>query len=146
MAKATSLRRLYLALSGLVLLAILAVACCCALAPSPDMKSIPWLPLGVARWADTEPTFRNFPAFAAFGFFAALFSFVWMRSVSAAWAFYSMFLVALFSVGLELLQLMIPARCFDRSDIAWSITGAFAGSVSAFFLCLLFVEIFSRRA
>jgi VanZ family protein len=99
----------------------------------------------LARWADSEPTFRNFPAFAVLSFAATLFSFLWTRSVSAASAFHAQVFVSVFSVVLEILQFWLPGRSFDRVDIAWSITGAFAGSVAAFYLCRSAAGIFFRR-
>ena len=138
-------RQILFLLLGSFLAAIVLVAGACALAPSPDMKSLSWMPRFVARWADAEPTFRNFPAFAMLAFAATLFFFLWARSVSAASAFYAMFSVSLFSIALEVVQLKLPGRFFDPLDMAWSITGAFAGSTLGFFLCLLPVALFSRR-
>jgi len=130
---------------GFFLAGIVLAAAACALAPSPDMKSLAWLPRFVARWADAEPTFRNFPAFAALAFVATLFFFLSARSVTADSAFYAMFLVSIFSITLELVQLKLPGRFFDPLDIAWSITGSFAGSSAGFFLGLLLAALFSRR-
>jgi hypothetical protein len=138
-------RRSFILLLGFFLAGIVLVAATCALAPSPDMKSLAWLPRFLARWADAEPTFRNFPAFAALAFIATLFFFRLARSVTAGLAFYSMFLVSLFSVMLEVVQLKLPSRSFDPLDIAWSITGSFAGSSAGFFLCQLLAAFFSRR-
>ena len=138
-------RRLFILVLGFLLAGIVLTAATCALAPSPDMKSLAWLPRFVARWADAEPTFRNFPAFAVLDFVATLFFFLLARSVAAGLAFYSMFLVSLFSVMLEVVQLKLPGRFFDPLDIAWSITGAFTGSSAGFFLCLLLTAFFSRR-
>ena len=135
----------FILLLGFFLAGIVLAAATCALAPSPDMKSLAWLPRFLARWADAEPTFRNFPAFAALAFVATLFFFLLARSVTAGLAFYSMFLVSLFSVMLEFVQLKLPSRSFDPLDIAWSITGSFAGSSAGFFLCQLLAAFFSRR-
>ena len=30
----------------------------------PRMSVVPWIPNMIARWADSEPTFRNFPPYA----------------------------------------------------------------------------------
>jgi hypothetical protein len=138
-------RRSFILLLGFFLAGIVLAAATCALAPSPDMKSLAWLPRFLARWADAEPTFRNFPAFAALAFVATLFFFLLVRSVTAGLAFYSMFLVSLFSVMLEVVQLKLPSRSFDPLDIAWSITGSFAGSSAGFFLCQLLAAFLSRR-
>lgn len=138
-------RLVLLALVGSVLFVIGIVACRCALASSPDMKSISWLPRSLARWADTEPTFRNFPAFAVLSFAATLFSFLLVRSVSAASAFHALIVVSAFSVVLEFSQFWLPGRCFDRLDIAWSVTGALSGAVAAFFLGLAWAGIVVRR-
>jgi VanZ family protein len=138
-------RRFFMLVLGFFLAGIVLAAAACALAPSPDMKSLTWLPRFVARWADAEPTFRNFPAFAALAFVATLFFFLSARSVTADSAFYAMFLVSIFSITLELVQLKLPGRFFDPLDIAWSITGSFAGSSAGFFLGLLLAALFSRR-
>ncbi len=138
-------RRFFMLVLGFFLAGIVLAAAACALAPSPDMKSLTWLPRFVARWADAEPTFRNFPAFAALAFVATLFFSLWARSASGAAAFYAMFLVSLFSLALEIIQLKLPGRFFDPLDIAWSITGSFAGSSAGFFLSLFLAALFSRR-
>jgi hypothetical protein len=94
-------QRFFMLVLGFFLAGIVLAAAACALAPSPDMKSLTWLPRFVARWADAEPTFRNFPAFAALAFVATLFFSFWARSASGAAAFYAMFLVSLFSLALS---------------------------------------------
>ena len=48
---------------ALVLLGALVFAC--VVSPSPNMKDLGWMPRNLANWADLNPTFRNFPAFAA---------------------------------------------------------------------------------
>ena len=138
-------RRFFMLVLGFCLAGIVLAAAACALAPSPAMKSLSWLPRCVARWADAEPTFRNFPAFAVLAFVDTLFFFLSARSASGAAAFYAMFLVSLFSLTLEMIQLKLPGRFFDPLDIAWSITGSFAGSSAGFFLGLLLAALFSRR-
>ena len=45
----------------------------------------------------------------------------------------------------EIIQLKLPGRFFDPLDIAWSITGSFAGSSAGFFLSLFLAALFSRR-
>lgn len=138
-------RRFFLFVFGFLFVGMVLAAAACALAPSPDMKSLAWMPRSVARWADAEPTFRNFPAFAVLAFVVTLFLYSWARSVSGAAAFYAMFLVSLFSLVLEMIQLKLPDRFFDPLDIAWSITGSFAGSSAGFFLYRLLGLFLSRR-
>jgi len=132
-------------LVGGAFIGLLLLTSICALAPSPDMKSIAFLPRLVARWADMEPTFRNFPAFAFLAFTATLFWFLWKRVVCAAGAFYSMLWVSVFSITLELIQLRLPGRFFDTADIAWSITGVVAGTAVAYFLSLGMAALFFHR-
>ena len=54
-------------------------------------------------------------------------------------AFFCSIAVSLFGVLLEYLQIWLPARVFDPYDIAWSIAGAFAGSVLAFSVSIFLI-------
>ena len=115
----------------------------CALAQSPDLRQIPWLPSAIASWANDYPAFRNFPAFGfvAMSLYFCVFS--WLQQVHPKRLFGVAFLfsivVSLFGVLLECLQLFLPARVFDPYDILWSIAGTFAGSILAFSvsICLI---------
>lgn len=99
------------------------------------MRALEWLPKGVAAWADANPTFRNFPAFALLGFLGCIVvdAIPWeLRKKSPlAKAFAVALLIAAAGVALEFLQLRIHGRFFDPNDIAWSVSGAFAGTVAA---------------
>jgi hypothetical protein len=126
----------------IVLFAILATIHC-ALAPSPDLHHIPWLPNAIATWANEYPSFRNFPAFGvvAMSFYFCVFSWIKKhhpRRLFGA-AFFCSIAVSLFGVLLECLQIWLPTRFFDPYDILWSIAGAFAGSILAFLvsICLI---------
>ena len=55
-----SMRFLLTTLSLLILAAIVWLT----LETSPRMTAVPWIPRFIARWADAEPTFRNFPPYA----------------------------------------------------------------------------------
>lgn len=114
---------------GLGVLAILVIWC--ALAPTPDMKALAWIPQPVARWADSEPTFRNFPAFAALALVAGLAVRVLVGILSIQLVAAVAIVTSVFGVLLELVQLVLPRRHFDPEDIVWTIIGAVAGAVLA---------------
>ena len=115
----------------------------CALAPSPDLHHIRWLPNAIATWANEYPAFRNFPAFGVLAMSLYFCVFSWLQQVHPkrllGLALLCSIVVSLFGVLLECLQLFLPARVFDPYDIAWSIAGAFAGSILAFSvsICLI---------
>jgi N-acetylglucosaminyldiphosphoundecaprenol N-acetyl-beta-D-mannosaminyltransferase len=120
------------AITGLGVLAILVVWC--AMAPTPDMKALAWIPMPLARWADSEPTFRNFPAFAGLALVAGLA----LRTILGRSSIRQMAGVAVltsaFGAVLELLQLGLPQRHFDPDDIFWTIAGAVTGAATAWLL------------
>ena len=122
-------RLFFVAVPGLILAALAIVASICALSPSPEMKSLLWLPPSLASWADLQPTFRNFPAFGAISLFATLFAHGLFRSVTVFCAVSVTLLVSVFSTVLEAMQLFIPSRYFEWADIGWSIAGAGAGTL-----------------
>jgi hypothetical protein len=107
----------------------------CALVSSPDLHNVPWLPKAIATWANEYPAFRNFPAFGvvAMSFYFCVLSclehFHLRRLLGLA--FFCSIVVSIFGVLLECLQILLPTRFFDPYDIAWSIAGAFAGSILA---------------
>ena len=115
----------------------------CALASSPDLHLIPWLPKAIATWANECPAFRNFPAFGVVAMSLYFCVFSWFkkphRQRLIGLAFFCSIVVSLFGVLLECLQIWLPTRFFDPYDIAWSIAGAFAGSILAFSvtICLI---------
>ena len=115
----------------------------CALAPSPDLHHIPWLPNAIATWANDYPAFRNFPAFGVVAMSLYFCVFSWLQQVHPkrlfGVAFFTSIAVSLFGVLLECLQIWLPARVFDPYDIAWSIAGAFAGSILAFLVSMSLV-------
>ena len=126
----------------IVLFAILATIHC-ALAQSPDLQQIPWLPRAIASWANDYPAFRNFPAFGVVAMSLYFCVFSWLQQVHPkrllGLALLCSIGVSLFGVLLECLQIWLPTRFFDPYDIAWSIAGAFAGSILAFSvsICLI---------
>jgi hypothetical protein len=113
----------------------------CALATSPDLQQINWIPSVIASWANSYPSFRNFPAFAvvAMSLFFCVFSCLQKPHPPKHFGlvFFCSIVVSLFGVLLECLQIWLPARVFDPYDIAWSVTGAFAGSCLAFSVSIL---------
>ncbi len=117
-----------------VFVAAFAIVFVCATAPSPSIRNLEWIPKGVAAWADANPAFRNFPAFALLGFLGclAMDAVPWelRKKPCLAKAFAVSAVVSAAGVALELLQLRIHGRFFDPNDIAWSLGGAFAGTVA----------------
>ena len=105
----------------------------CALAPSPNMREVIWIPSWLGEWADRNGNFRNFPVFAAL---AALLFFVftfYQRLVTryGRWrlAFSAFLVTALLGASLEVAQLLfLPNRHFDWADIGWLAAGAFVGA------------------
>jgi hypothetical protein len=116
-------------LFGLILLGALVLVC--VMSPSPNMKDPHWIPRGLAAWADANPAFRNFPAFAALSLSATFALGFGRNSKPVHSAFFAAFAVSVFGTVMEVLQIWIPGRFFDPNDIAWSVSGAFAGSVLA---------------
>jgi VanZ family protein len=101
------------------------------------------LPNAIATWANEYPAFRNFPAFGVVAMSLYFCVFSWLQQVLPkrllALALFCSIMVSLFGVLLECLQIWLPTRFFDPYDIAWSIAGAFAGSILAFSvsICLI---------
>ena len=87
----------------------------------------------LVRWADSEPTFRNFPPYAAATLLSTLCALAWIRPRTQAHSLLTILGMLVFwtllGTGLELAQLWIPYRKFDLMDIAWSAAGALAGSL-----------------
>lgn len=111
----------------------------CAMAPSPDLVRITWMPVWLGKWADANPTFRNFPAFAVLGFVFFVVGIAFFQRVPPFFlAILSAFSASVVAVCLEVLQLALPGRFFDSADIFWSVAGAITGaSLSALFDKLL---------
>ena len=121
-----------LAILGLGVLTVLVIWC--AIAPTPDMKALAWIPRPLARWADSEPTFRNFPAFVALALVAGLTLRVILERTSIRLMSGVAIITGAFGTLLEFLQLWLPQRHFDPEDIIWTIIGAVAGAAAAWFL------------
>jgi hypothetical protein len=113
----------------------------CALAKSPAMVEICWMPVWLGKWADDYPIFRNFPAFALLSFLVTLL----LAGLSATQRALTLLAITIVSaigasligVGLEFAQLWIPERSFDLLDIAWTLAGAITGALLAIPLLLL---------
>ena len=128
------------------LLALLSILLCVAIAlvtleTSPRMTAVPWIPRFIARWADAEPTFRNFPPYALATLLSTLTALTWIRPrtrrrgllvILGMLCFW-----ALLGTGLECAQLWLPYRKFDLLDITWSVVGALAGSTLSLFWLLV---------
>ncbi len=119
----------------LVLAGVFGVVLWCALAPSPDLVNIEWMPRWIGKWADANPTFRNFPAFGilAMGFYAAGFAWFDPRrgAGQCALAFIGAVTASFAAVAMEVAQVRLPGRFFDPDDIAWSMAGALTGAFVA---------------
>jgi hypothetical protein len=119
-------------LTFLILAVVFGVVLWCAIAPSPDLVKIEWMPRWIGKWADANPTFRNFPAFGilAMVFYAA--GFAWFDPArgagQCALAFIAAVTASFAAVAMEVAQVRLPGRFFDPDDIAWSMAGALAGA------------------
>jgi hypothetical protein len=126
--------------------ALLAAIVYCALAPSSHMRELWFIPEWLGRWADRNPTFRNFPAFALLS--AAMFaawSLVRPLPAAPAWDWRVVFganinrmlacalVVGLLGVALEFLQPHFRLRPREPSllDVSWSVAGAFVGAFAS---------------
>ncbi len=90
------------------------------LRPSSILSEIPWLPRGVASWADSYGRFRNFPAYAIL---AVPFMIVCNGRRARFRAFRWL---ALFGAAVEAAQYFIPTRWCEWEDVAWSWAGLLA--------------------
>ncbi len=122
-------------------LALLAAIATCALAPSPNMREMAWIPSWLGEWADRNGNFRNMPVFAAL---AALLFFVvalYQRLVTRCgrWriALGVFIATALLGASLEVAQLLLPGRHADPMDLLWMTLGAFVGSFTVASACVL---------
>ncbi len=119
----------------LVLAVVFGVVLWCALAPTPDLVNIEWMPRWIGKWADANPTFRTFPAFGilAMVFYAAGFAWFDPRrgAGQCALGFIAAVTAAFAAVVMEVAQVRLPGRFFDPNDIAWSMAGALTGAFVA---------------
>jgi hypothetical protein len=118
-------------LALLCILLVVAIALV-TLATLPQMTTVSWIPKFVSRWADAEPTFRNFPPYALATLLSTLTALTWIRPRTRT---HGLLIIlgmlcfwALLGTGLECAQLWLPYRKFDLLDIAWSVVGTLAGS------------------
>jgi hypothetical protein len=81
---------------------------------SPRLVQLAWLPRGLTRWADHHGIARNVVGFFFFGV-------VCFTLVGRRWP--QVLLAAVFATVLEVAQLWIPHRFFDRKDIYASLLG-----------------------
>jgi glycopeptide antibiotics resistance protein len=131
--------RFFLSTLSLLLLAAIVWV---TLASLPQMTTVPWIPNWLAKWADSEPTFRNFPPYAIATLLSTLTALAWIRPRTRRQGLLVILgmlcLWTLLGTGLECAQLRLPYRKFDLLDITWSVVGALAGSVLSL-LCLLVI-------
>jgi glycopeptide antibiotics resistance protein len=127
---ANSLKFVFFALA----LALLAAILICALASSPNMREMWWIPEWVGDWADRNGNFRNMPVFAVF---TALLFFVFsaFRLPTAnrilPTALRAAVCASALGVALEALQLLLPNRHADPMDLLWMTLGASVGAFGA---------------
>lgn len=95
------------------------------------MRTQQWIPPAVAKWADNNPTFRNFPVFALVGFLAAGAIGMPGRLSIPVSVLGAAVVAGMFGTALEVAQIWLRGRFFDPNDIAWSVSGAFAGALAA---------------
>ena len=121
--------RYLLALLSILLFIAIALE---TLATLPQMTTVSWIPKFISRWADAEPTFRNFPPYALATLLSTLTALAWIRPRTRIHGLLIILgmlcLWALLGTGLECAQLWLPYRKFDLLDITWSVVGALAGS------------------
>ena len=121
--------RYLLALLSILLFVAIALV---TLETSPQMTMVSWIPKFISRWADAEPTFRNFPPYALATLLSTLTALTWIRPRTRT---HGLLIIlgmlcfwTLLGTGLECAQLWLPYRKFDLLDITWSVVGALAGS------------------
>lgn len=85
-----------------------------SLRASSSLRTVPWMPGHLGRWADTNGILRNTVAFLALGLLAFGLLGRGRRIVAA---------LAAFAVAIEVPQIWIPTRIFDWRDIAASLAG-----------------------
>lgn len=135
-----SLVKLLKLTSLLVALLLAAAIAWASLSGSPFMQSIPWIPDFIARWADRNPNFRNFPAFGllSFALFTATLLLRDKQIPLVRTALICTLITILLAALFELLQLALPNRSADWRDILWSALGALTATLlPAFILKLL---------
>ena len=121
--------RYLLALLSILLVVAIALV---TLETSPQMTMVFWIPKFISRWADAEPTFRNFPPYAIATLLSTLTALTWIRPRTRTHGLLMilgmLFFWTLLGTGLECVQLWLPYRKFDLLDISWSVVGALTGS------------------
>lgn len=113
-ASSPPLRRWLPVVGVLVLIAAALLFMFFAWRSSPRLGQLHWLPRDLTRWADRHGVARNVVGFFALGSLAfALMGRRWPQVL----------LVSVFATALEVAQLWIPHRIFDRKDIYASLLG-----------------------
>jgi len=98
-----------------------------SLRSSPYLGDVTWLPVGLARWADSRQgeDIRTAVPFVLLGVCAGWAGRKWHAKVR-----FVTFLLML-PLGVEVAQLMIPSRTGSMKDVVWGWAGGIAGLLIA---------------
>ncbi len=91
-----------------------------SLRSSPAISTVWWMPAVIAHWADSNGRFDNFPAYGLMGVPFFLIASTFRRQ---AW---TIAILSLLIVSLELTQLALPMRHCDIWDMFWGCLGLLA--------------------
>ncbi len=97
--------------------ASVAAICYLALKPSPSIQNVPLMPRALGRWFEQEDFFCNVSGFFVLTVVIHATFARWRREAAGAVAWRALGLAVLVA-GLEIAQLWLPKRVFDRHDIA----------------------------
>jgi hypothetical protein len=109
-----------------------------SLRSSPAISTVRWIPRFIANWADRHGRFDNFPAYGMMGvpFF--------MTNPTLRRQLWSIVILSLFIVSLELAQLAIPTRHCDIWDMFWGSMGLVAAWADCEVLKIFRINIVSK--
>lgn len=104
-----------------VALVVGGIGCACAIylcwRPTGQISTVPWIPTGVAEWADRHGRFRNLPAYFLL---ACPFLVVCGSRRARMWAVLAL---GVFGTLLELAERFVPGRMLEWQDVAYTWAG-----------------------